>query len=143
MSAAVNNVGSSSGSVAADDPQQLQQQNILLQQRVRILEGECKELDKARTAEKAQRERCERRKNAHASLPCDPLPCRCTLLAAKIAELEAQLRKSLADLKLAQVVQLSFASRAAATAPRVTSNQMRRAKGQDSPVSYPKPSTVS
>jgi hypothetical protein len=32
-----------------------------------------------------------------------PPPCRCTLLAAKIAELEAQLRKSLADLKLAQV----------------------------------------
>jgi hypothetical protein len=30
-----------------------------------------------------------------------PPPCRCTLLAAKIAELEAQLRKSLADLKLA------------------------------------------
>ena len=59
MSAAVNHVGSS---VAADDPQQLQQQVIMLQQRVRILEGECKELDKARTAEKAQRERCERRK---------------------------------------------------------------------------------
>ena len=58
MSAAVNHVGSG-GSVAADDPQQLQQQIIMLQQRVRILEGECKELDKARTAEKAQRERCE------------------------------------------------------------------------------------
>ena len=47
-------------------------------------------------------------KNAHASLPYDPLPCRCTLLAAKIAELEAQLRKSLADLKLAQVVHFSL-----------------------------------
>ena len=35
----------------------LQQQIVLLNQRVRILEGECKELDKARTAEKAQRER--------------------------------------------------------------------------------------
>lgn len=41
----------------ANDPQLLQQQVVLLNQRLRILEGECKELDKARTAEKAQRER--------------------------------------------------------------------------------------
>jgi hypothetical protein len=41
----------------ANDPQLLQQQVVSLNQRLRILEGECKELDKARTAEKAQRER--------------------------------------------------------------------------------------
>jgi len=43
-----------------------------------------------------------------AFLPHDPLPRRCTLLAAKIAELEAQLRKSLADLKLSQVARMSL-----------------------------------
>jgi hypothetical protein len=41
----------------SDDTQLLQQQVLSLNQRLRILEGECKELDKARTAEKAQRER--------------------------------------------------------------------------------------
>jgi hypothetical protein len=38
----------------------------------------------------------------------DMLTRRCTLLAAKIAELEAQLRKSLADLKLSQVARMSL-----------------------------------
>jgi hypothetical protein len=51
-----------------DSQQQLQQQIVLLNQRVRILEGECKELDKARTAEKAQRERCVRSATAAACL---------------------------------------------------------------------------
>ena len=100
MSAAVN----ASASISSDDQQQaLQQQVVSLNQRMRILEGECKELDKARTAEKAQRERCSRIAAAAASLPPHPSRTRCTLLAGKIAELEAQLRKSLADLKLAQV----------------------------------------
>jgi hypothetical protein len=93
-----------SSSTSSDDQQQaLQQQVVLLNQRMRILEGECKELDKARTAEKAQRERYTRTAAAAASLPPHPPRTRCTLLAGKIAELEAQLRKSLADLKLAQV----------------------------------------
>jgi hypothetical protein len=87
------------GSSRSEDP--LQQQIVLLNQRVRILEGECKELDKARTAEKAQRERYAPKLPAY-SLP-RPKLFRCTLLAAKISELESQLRKSLADLKLAQV----------------------------------------
>jgi hypothetical protein len=101
MSAALS-VGSSS----SDDP--LQQQVVLLNQRVRILEGECKELDKARTAEKAQRERYSSNLILWLYwLPQPPL-CRCTLLAAKIAELEGQLRKCLADLKLAQVKKIEL-----------------------------------
>jgi hypothetical protein len=66
MSAVVNIASSTS----SDDPHQaLQQQVLLLNQRVRILEGECKELDKARTAEKAQRERFARSAAASASMP--------------------------------------------------------------------------
>ena len=65
---AVVNIASST---SFDDPQQALQQQVLLlnQQQVRILEGECKELDKARTAEKAQRERFARSAAASASVP--------------------------------------------------------------------------